>query len=289
MAPPLRAAGALVTAAAGTVFHKMTGSGNDFIMLDGRSARAEEWPAERIKAVCDRRFGLGADGFLVLVPEGPAAVRMVFFNSDGSRAPMCGNAALCSTRLSHRLGMAPAEMTLVTDSGSFPARSLDGEMAELNLPDFDPPRQMEIPLEQGEESIWFSHSGGPPHAVVVVEDIETVDVLRRGRELRSHPAFAPKGANINFVQDPRSRAAGAKGPLPMRTYERGVEDETLACGTGAVGCAVALAQLDLLKLPAELLARGGFPLAVRATLSKEKIRGVWLAGEGRVIARGVLE
>ncbi len=278
-----------MSAASGTVFHKMTGSGNDFIMLDGRMARAEEWPAERIKAVCDRRFGVGADGFLVLVPEGPAAVRMVFFNSDGSRAPMCGNAALCSTRLSYRLGMAPAEMTLVTDSGAFPTRSLDGVMAELNLPDFDPPRQMEIPLEQGEESIWFAHSGGPPHAVVVVEDIETVAVLRRGRELRFHSAFGPKGANINFVQDPRSRPAGGKGPLPMRTYERGVEDETLACGTGAVGCAVALAQLGLLKLPADLLSRGGFPLAIRATLTKEKVRGVWLAGEGRVIARGVLE
>lgn len=273
----------------GTVFHKMTGSGNDFIMLDGRTVRAEEWPPERIRQVCDRRFGVGADGFLVLVPEGPAQVRMVFFNSDGSRAPMCGNAALCSTRLSLRLGLAPAEMTLVTDSGAFPTRSLDGVMAELNLPDFDPHRKMDIPLVEGEEGIWFAHSGGPPHAVVVVKDIEAAEVVKRGRELRYHPAFAPKGANINFVQDPRTRPAGQKGPLPMRTYERGVEDETLACGTGAVGCAVALASLGLLTLPAELLARGGFPLAVRATLTKEKVKGVWLAGEGRVIARGVLE
>ena len=185
--------------------------------------------------------------------------------------------------------MAPAEMTLVTDSGAFPARSLDGVMAELNLPDFDLPRQMEIPVEQGEESIWFAHSGGPPHAVVVVKEIEAVDVVRRGRELRLHPAFAPKGANINFVQDPRSPQSAARSPLPMRTYERGVEDETLACGTGAVGCAVVLDQLGLLKLPADILSRGGFPLAVRATLSKEKVRGVWLAGEGRVVARGVLE
>ncbi len=273
----------------GTVFYKMTGSGNDFIMLDGRVSLATDWPAERITQICDRRFGVGADGFLVLVPEGPAAVRMVFFNSDGSRAPMCGNAALCSTRLSHRLGMAPSEMTLVTDSGSFPTRSLAGTMAELNLPDFDPPMQMEIPPEQGEESIWFAHSGGPPHAVVVVREIDAVDVVRRGRVLRSHPAFAPLGANINFVQDPRTRPAGAASPLPMRTYERGVEDETLACGTGAVGCAVVLAQLGYLTLPTDLLSRGGFPLAVRATLGKEKIRGVWLAGEGRVVARGVLE
>lgn len=278
-----------MSAAHGTVFHKMTGSGNDFIMLDGRTVRPEEWPPERIKQVCDRRFGVGADGFLVLVPEGPGQVRMVFFNSDGSRAPMCGNAALCSTRLSYRLGLAPAEMTLVTDSGAFPTRSLDGVMAELNLPDFDRPKEMKIPLEPGEEGIWFAHSGGPPHAVVIVKDIERLDVVRRGRELRHHSAFAPKGANINFVLDPRVRGSAPSGPLPMRTYERGVEDETLACGTGAVGCAVTLAQLGLLKLPADLLARGGFPLAVRATLGKEKVTGVWLAGEGRVIAKGVLE
>jgi len=272
----------------GTIFYKMTGSGNDFIMLDGRAAHADDWPAERIQAVCDRRFGVGADGFLVLVPEGPATVRMVFFNSDGSRAPMCGNAALCSTRLSHRLGLAPVEMTLVTDSGPFPTRSLDdGLFAELNLPDFDAHKKMDIPLVAGEQGIWFAHSGGPPHTVVVVDDIEAVDVAGRGRELRFHPAFAPKGANINFVQDPAKWTG--KGPLPMRTYERGVEGETLACGTGAVGCAVALATLGKLDLPAKLLSRGGFPLTIRAALAPGRVTKVWLAGEGRLIARGVLE
>lgn len=275
--------------APGTVFHKMTGSGNDFIMLDGRTSRADEWPADRIRQVCDRRFGVGADGFLVLVPEGEGRVRMVFFNSDGSRAPMCGNAALCSTRLSYRLGLAPAEMTLVTDSGAFPTRSLEGVMAELNLPDFDAHQQMEIPLVEGEESIWFAHSGGPPHAVVVVKDIEKIDITGRGRELRSHPAFGPKGANINFIQDPRTANLPPGRPIPMRTYERGVEGETLACGTGAVGCAVVLARLGLIKLPGQLWARGGFPLTVRATLGGEKVTGVWLAGEGRMIAKGVLE
>jgi diaminopimelate epimerase len=270
----------------GTIFYKMTGSGNDFVMLDGRNARLEDWPVERIQAVCDRRFGVGADGFLILQPEGAGAVRMVFFNSDGSRAPMCGNAALCSTRLSFRLGLAPEGMTLVTDSGAFPTRSLDGVMAELNLPDFDAHKKMDIPLVAGEQGIWFANAGGPPHTVVVVDDIEKVDVAARGRELRFHPGFAPKGANINFVQDPAKWSG--KGPLPMRTYERGVEGETLACGTGAVSCAVALATIGKIDLPARLLSRGGFPLTVRATLGP-KVTGVWLAGEGRLIARGVLE
>ncbi|MGH7591111.1 MAG: diaminopimelate epimerase, partial [Gemmatimonadales bacterium] len=220
----------------GTVFYKMTGSGNDFVVLDGRHTTVAEWPTERIQAICDRRHGIGADGFVILTPEQePGAVRMHFFNADGSRAPMCGNASLCSTRLSSRLGLAPAEMILVTDAGHLPSRSLDGpgERAEIHLADFGAPRRVaEVALAPGEESVWFGESGGPPHAVVVVEDLEGVDVDARGRELRYHPAFSPGGANINFVSSP---AANTGGRWPMRTYERGVEGETLACGTGAVG------------------------------------------------------
>ncbi|MFI5235369.1 MAG: diaminopimelate epimerase, partial [Gemmatimonadales bacterium] len=247
----------------GTVFYKMTGSGNDFVMLDGRHARLEDWPERRIRGICDRRLGVGGDGFLILQSEGPATVRMIFFNCDGSRAPMCGNASLCTTRLAAHLGLAPEEMTLVTDAASFSTRVLpgEGEQAELHLPDFAAPRPVpEVALAPGEVSIWFAESGGPPHAVVVVDDIERVDVEGRGRELRRHPVFAPLGANINFVSPPTS---ATNGRWPMRTYERGVEAETLACGTGAVGCAAVLARLGRLTLPVELLSRGGHPLSVR--------------------------
>lgn len=271
----------------GTVFYKMTGSGNDFVMLDGRYVRDEDWTPDRIRAVCDRRRGVGADGFLILRPEGPAAVRMLFYNCDGSRAPMCGNASLCSTRLAARLGLAPDEFTLVTDSGGFPVRVLpgEGERAELHLPDFDAPRRVEVATRPGEHSIWFARSGGPPHVVVVCDDVDQVDVERRGRELRYDQAFAPDGANINFVSPPN---AASDGRWPMRTYERGVEGETLACGTGAVGCAAVLATLGRLSPPVVLLSRGGFPLGVRCTVGPERIRDVWLAGEGRLLFRGAL-
>ena len=272
----------------GTVFYKMTGSGNDFIVLDGRHTTAAEWPAERIQRVCDRRHGVGADGFLILDPQGRDRVRMIFFNCDGSYAPMCGNASLCSTRLSSHLGLASVDMTLVTDSGDFSARTLpgQGERAEIHLADFDAPRPIDATLGPGEEGIWFSRSGGPPHAVVVVKDVEAVDVAGRGRELRFHPAFAPDGANINFVSSPTASTAGR---WPMRTYERGVEGETLACGTGAVGCASVLAQIGRLTPPAEFLSRGGYPLQVRCQADGRMMRGVWLAGEGRLVFRGVLE
>lgn len=269
----------------GTTFYKMTGSGNDFVMLDGRHARVDEWPADRIQKICDRRNGVGADGFVILDAEGPAAVRMHFFNCDGSRAPMCGNASLCSTRLSVHLGLAPAEMTLVTDSGSFPSRTIPdpGERAEIHLADFEAPKQVpSVVLSPGEESVWFSRPGGPPHVVVVVADVAKVDLEARGRELRYHPTFAPGGANINFVSPPTA------GRWPMRTFERGVEGETLACGTGAVGCAAVLAILGRLHPPVDLLSRGGFPLTVRCQLDGALVKDVWLAGEGRLVFQGVL-
>lgn len=273
----------------GAVFYKMTGSGNDFVVFDGRHTSPAEWTAARIQAICDRRHGVGADGFVILTPEdAPGAVRMHFFNADGSEAPMCGNASLCSTRLSWRLGLAPAEMTLVTGAGHLPSRSLEGpgERAEIHLADFSAPRQVpDVALAPGEESIWFGKSGGPPHAVVLVADLQGVDVAARGRELRYHPAFAPGGANINFVSAPTPASGGR---WPMRTYERGVEGETLACGTGAVGCAAVLAGLGRLTPPVELLSQGGYPLSVRFTRAGAIISDVWLAGEGRLVFRGVL-
>lgn len=274
----------------GTVFYKMTGSGNDFVVLDGRHTGVGDWASERIRAICDRRHGVGADGFVILAPEPePGAVRMHFFNADGSRAPMCGNASLCCTRLSFRLGLAPSEMVLVTDAGRLPSHSLPGtgERSEIHLADFAALRPVPtVALVPGEESVWFGEPGGPPHAVVVVADVDAVDVPVRGRELRHHQAFSPGGANINFVSPPTPRSGGR---WPMRTYERGVEGETLACGTGAVGCAVVLAELGRLTPPAELLSRGGYPLSIRFKRSGPTISDAWLAGEGRMAFRGVLQ
>jgi len=153
----------------GLGFYKMSGSGNDFVMLDGRLSSPGEWSAERIRAVCDRRDGVGADGLLILTPEGPGTVRMTFWNCDGSPANMCGNAALCSTRLAVRLGMAPeAGMTLATGAGPFPTRCVPGsDLAELNLPDFDLPASVAgMGTEPGERWVRL--------AVVGVEHLVTL-------------------------------------------------------------------------------------------------------------------
>ena len=270
----------------GDTFYKMSGSGNDFVMLDGRQTHPSDWSAERIRAVCDRRDGVGADGLLILTPEGDTTVRMTFWNCDGSPANMCGNAALCSTRLAAHLGMVPSTgMTLATGAGPFPTRCVgDGSLAELNLPDFDLPAPVPgMALAPGE--LWIRKAVvGVEHLVTRVADLEGFDLPVRGRAQRFDPAIAPKGANANFVAEPVSPG----GPWRIRTYERGVEAETLACGTGTVAAAVALAALGEAELPLTFASRSGRELFVRATIRGGRATDVWLRGEARLVFSGSL-
>ena len=219
----------------GIQFFKMTGSGNDFVVLDGRRERLDAWPAPRIRAVCDRRHGAGADGFVILSPEPEGAVRMHFYNCDGGRAAMCGNAALCSTALSAHLGLgAAAGMTLVTDAGTYRTRA-NGRpwTAELNLLPFAAPAGVPGISDEPEEAAIALATVGVPHLVILVADVDQVDLGRRGRELRFHPALGQAGANANFISPPKA----GDGLWRIRTYERGVEGETQACGTGTVAAA----------------------------------------------------
>jgi diaminopimelate epimerase len=269
----------------GLVFYKMSGSGNDFVMLDGRSTDPAAWSAERIRLICDRRLGVGADGMVILTPEGEGRVRMDFWNCDGSRADMCGNAALCSTRLAALLKLAPAEgLQLVTRAGTFPARcGSSGQEAELNLPDVRlPSRPAGLEGEAGEAGHVLT-TVGVPHLVLEVADLESPSLMARGCELRSHPSIGTAGANVNFVA-----ATGDPSRWLLRTYERGVEGETLACGTGAVAAAIALAQSGHGRLPIEIVTRSRCVLHITATLSATRATNIWLRGEGRLIFSGVL-
>ncbi|HEX9754131.1 MAG TPA: diaminopimelate epimerase [Gemmatimonadales bacterium] len=273
----------------GQVFYKMTGSGNDFVMLDGRLTNLEEWPAERIAAACDRRLGIGADGLVLLTPEpeGGDGIRMEYFNSDGSYAAMCGNAALCSTRLAAFLEMAPSEgMTLVTGAGLVRTRCAGGDhLAELQLPPFQVPVPVPIECREGESGFWCS-TVGVPHLIVLTDDAMAVDVEGRGRELRFHPALGSAGANVNFVSPSRSSSDGA--PWLIRTYERGVEAETLACGTGTLAAAFALHRAGIRSLPGEWETCRGIRLAVAGTLEGDQAVENWLCGEGRLVFTGIL-
>jgi len=261
-------------------FFKMTGSGNDFVIFDARSEPAGELERpERIQAVSARGTGVGADGVVFLEPSSRADYLMRYFNSDGSRASLCGNASLCSARLAVELGMVePGGFTFESDAGVLKARIREGE-PEIDLEAIEVVRpELPIARRSGENRLGYAVAG-VPHLVVVCDSVAKVDVEGRGRVLRHDPG-QPDGANVNFLsREPDGWA--------IRTFERGVEGETLACGTGAVASAVLLTSWGESKGGAVFRTQSGRLLTV--TLRQDT--GRWLAslrGEGRLVFRGEL-
>jgi diaminopimelate epimerase len=271
----------------GRPFFKMSGSGNDFVMVDARTEPPGEL-AERdvIGRVCARATGVGADGIVFLERSEVADVRLTYLNSDGSRADLCGNATLCTTRLSIELGIGdPSGFRIETDSGVVSARLADA-LPEIDLPPVTDvrPSAREIEPAHGERRIGFALVG-VPHLVIACDDVSTVDVVGRGRPLRRHPSL-PFGANVNFVAP-----APGTGRWRMRTYERGVEAETLACGSGSVAAAILLSswseESGSETNSVELVTSSGNPLRVKI----RRDAGAWyptLSGEGRIVFRGEL-
>jgi diaminopimelate epimerase len=210
---------------------------------------------------------------------------MVYFNSDGSHAAMCGNAALCSTRLAAFLGLGKATgMGLETDAGAYESRCPSvGDRAELHLTAVNAPTTPALHLAAGERRSAFA-TVGVAHLVVAVDDLEAVDISSRGRALRFDPGLGAAGANVNFIAPTPKRSVWA-----MRTYERGVEGETLACGTGAVAAACILREWGAAEFPVTVMTRSGLPLLIRARRTRDGCyEDVWLEGAARMVFRGVL-
>lgn len=268
----------------GTVFYKMTGSGNDFVMFDGRYAYLAELTAPTIRALCDRRHGVGADGVILLDPGAPAGVHFAFhfWNSDGSPGPMCGNGALCAVRLATTIELAPTtdDVRFATPVGTHRGRVIGGE-SEIFLPDCEMPRPVTVPTAEGERTPMACNPS-VPHLILFVDDVNQIPLETRGPPLRHHPALGPGGANVNWV------APAGDGSFRMRTFERGVEGETLSCGTGAVACALALEEQGLAKSPVRILTRSGMPLEVTWELNKRGATSIRLRGEGRLVFRGIV-
>jgi diaminopimelate epimerase len=266
----------------GRRFFKMTGSGNDFVVFDSAPGSVVDLEKpETIRALSSRGTGVGADGVVFLEKAGKGDVRMRYYNSDGSEAALCGNASLCSARLAVELGMAQGGgFVLHTAAGALRARLRDG-LPEVDLePVADVrPDATDLGLEEGEHRLGYA-SAGVPHVVVEVAEIDSVPVGVRGPKLRHHPSLR-EGANVNFV------ARRADGSWTYRTFERGVEAETLACGTGAVATAILLASWGESGSETVLWTRSGLPLTV--TLRHEGSK--WMAslrGEGRIVFEGRL-
>jgi diaminopimelate epimerase len=266
----------------GRDFFKMTGSGNDFVFFDAMAEPVGDLDRpERVRALCARGTGVGADGVVILEPAEDADFRIRYYNSDGSRASLCGNASLCTVRLAVELGIAGEEsLAFGTDAGVIQGRIRAG-LPEIDLQPVANLRDDTGLARGGDERLVGFVVAGVPHAVVLVGDVEAADVVGRGRELRWDGSFRD-GANVNFVSGPDGRSAWA-----IRTFERGVEGETLACGTGAVATAVLLSVWGLAGGPeVELATRSGQSVYVRpAGVAGGRPS---LRGEGRLVYRGRL-
>ena len=263
-------------------FYKMTGSGNDFVVFDASDGAARELEnPETIRILSARGTGVGADGVVFVEKVAGGDVRMRYYNSDGSEAALCGNASLCSTNLAVELGMAQGGgFILHTAAGSLRARIRDG-LPEVDLEPVSDvrPDASDLGAKPGETRLGYARAG-VPHVVVEIDDIDSADVTGRGPELRRHPALVD-GANVNFVAKRRD------GAFTYRTYERGVEAETLACGTGAVATAIMLSSWGESGHETTLWTRSGLPLIV--TLARDGPS--WLPslrGEGRIVFEGLL-
>jgi len=266
---------------AGRHFYKMSGSGNDFVIFDTRAEPAGRLADPAVMSeICARRTGVGADGVVFVErPRAGGDVLMKYFNSDGSPATMCGNAALCVTSMLLGAG-GDRSMTIESDDGLLSSR-MHGGLPEVDLRPVQVVKpEVPIPLEPGERRIGFAQAG-VPHLVVLVDDVQTVDVVERGRFLRRH-ASNPQGANVNFVSRRRDGWA-------IRTYERGVEGETLACGTGAIATAVLLSAWgEAGGVEVALHTRSGRELTVRLRRQGEAWNPT-LRGEGRLVFEGTLQ
>lgn len=257
-----------------TEFFRLSGAGNDFVAL----VEPSEPPAlATIRAWCRRGVSLGADGLFVLRRE-EGALRMDYFNADGDPAELCLNGTRCAARLAAELGWMDDAATIRTGAGPIAARLLEGDRAELELPrPGTAPRPVAVELDGVIHRGHFVVAGVPHFVLAWPEGLASAPVAALGPRLRHHPDFAPAGTNVDFV-----RRRGAHR-IELRTFERGVEAETLACGTGILAAvAVGLADRSL-TLPVAALTRGGFELEVSAGADESGWR---LAGDARLVARG---
>ncbi|HET9660650.1 MAG TPA: diaminopimelate epimerase [Thermomicrobiales bacterium] len=271
-------------------FMKLHGSGNDFVVIDNRSGVLPEFQLSAFSELVSRRArSVGADGVVLI--ENPVEPRTDFhwryFNADGSEGEMCGNGAMCGARFAELIGAAPAVTAFSTMSGIVRARvDRDTGLVELAMPDtgsIEAARTVEV---DGTSYELIPIQVGVPHAVFFVEDADAfgsrMELERIGRAIRQSDAFAPTGTNVNIV------SPLGKNRLRMRTYERGVEAETLACGTGAVASAVVSAGRAMVSSPVEIVTSSGMPLVVSFDLRQNGARTVTLRGQTRIVMSGTI-
>ena len=263
-------------------FYKMSGSGNDFILIDNRDGSLAVGDIVAfVKSVCERKVSVGADGLIVIESSDKVDFRWRYFNADGSEVEMCGNGGRCAARFALLRGIAGEKMSFETVAGIIDAE-VRGDVVKLRLPD---PRNLvtedRIRIEN-KDLFVSSINTGVPHVVYFVRDPDQFDVFNTGRAIRRHEHYQPAGTNANF-------AAVVDGhTLRVRTYERGVEDETLACGTGSVASALIAARKGFVESPVDVRVQSGETLRIHFEQTEGGFTKVYLEGKTKVVYQGKL-
>ena len=266
-------------------FYKMSGSGNDFILVDNRANPIEPALApELARNLCRRKVSVGADGLILIENDDEVDFRWNFFNADGSTAEMCGNGGRCVARLANILGICGPSLSFRTLAGIIRAE-VSGSRVKLQMTE---PRDLRLDLEldvNGQRFNTHFVNTGVPHTVFILDGPEMLaqqEVVGQGRKVRYHSQFAPAGTNVNFI------AVLGEQALAIRTYERGVEDETLACGTGATAVALVGVAKGIVRPPVDVYTKSGETLTIYFDPKKGLPQEVYLEGETKVIYQGRL-
>ncbi|MCB0550383.1 MAG: diaminopimelate epimerase [Phaeodactylibacter sp.] len=257
-------------------FYKYQGTGNDFVMVDQReSIYLRRTDTNTIARLCHRRFGIGADGLILLQQHPDCDFEMVYFNADGGEGSMCGNGGRCIVAFARQLGIIEENCQFIAVDGPHAARIRPDGWVELQMSDVEN-------VEQGAGSCFMNT--GSPHYVEFVDDLGQINIIQRGREVRYSKRFKQEGTNVNFVEP-------FEGGISVATYERGVEDETLSCGTGVTASAIAhylrKPSMGLGPQTVPVRVKGG-RLEVRFTPQPGRFTNIWLCGPALLVYEGVV-
>jgi diaminopimelate epimerase len=252
-------------------FHKYQGTGNDFVMIDDRDQKFPTGDKNVISFLCDRKMGVGADGVILLQNHEAMDFKMIFYNPDGSES-LCGNGSRCAMAFAKSLGLISNKAEFETTDGIHDGY-FEGDIVHFHLHDVNKTQK----LNNGD---WFINTGSPHH-MVIVDDLDQKDIITKGREIRNSTQYAPNGTNVNFIQ---KSSEGIK----VRTYERGVEDETLSCGTGVTASALTSSFLGY-ESPVSVEVRGGNLTVSFIKKNDHKFENIYLSGPAEKVFEGVMK
>ena len=261
-------------------FFKMSGSGNDFILIDNRDQSLTVGNlTDFVRTVCERKVSVGADGLIVIENSDRADFRWRFFNADGSEVEMCGNGGRCAARFAFIKGIAKENLSFETRAGIIDAE-VRGDVVKLRLTDPHTLRvDFLIMIEEQPSEVSFINTG-VPHVVNFAHNLDQFDVFTIGRNIRYHKEFQPDGTNANFLE------VINRHTIRIRTYERGVEDETLACGTGAVASALISSWKGLVESPVSVRVKSGESLNIHFHKTERGFEDIYLEGMAKVVYEG---